>query len=81
MDLCQYKDMFGVAGSPDRLREHVFGMTVVDWFVMLVACVLIQSQVDLPLATIVFMMFVMSVVAHRAFCVRTTVDKFLFPDA
>lgn len=76
--LCPYKDMFGKVGT--GLHSYrIFNIAVVD--VLLTVLLAYMIKVFIPkhsfLAILVWV-FILGIVLHRVFCVRTTVDKALF---
>jgi hypothetical protein len=79
LDLCQYKDIFG------RPREgahayRVFDIAVVDVAATVVVAYVIARVFGFAFWKSLVAMFIVGIISHRAFCVRTTVDKFLFPN-
>ena len=77
MNLCKYKDVFG------RPKEgvhswRIFDIAVVDVTLTLVVAALITWYSQIPLWQTSLALFTAGIVSHRAFCVRTTVDKWLF---
>lgn len=77
--LCKYNKLFGDAGSTEGLRKYrVFGIAILDVSVTVVCAILIAWFFNLPYIQTVVAVFVLGVFVHRAFCVRTAVDKMLF---
>ena len=78
MNLCKYKDLFG---KPEErtLRDPIFGLALIDMGVVLMSCYGVSKLLNFSFLIVFFIVMVISVIAHRAFCVRTAVDKFLFP--
>jgi hypothetical protein len=77
MDLCRYKDIFG------RPREgahayRIFDIAVVDVAATVVVAFLISRVFGFSLWKSLVVLFIVGIISHRAFCVRTTVDKLLF---
>jgi hypothetical protein len=77
-DLCQYKDIFG------RPREsahayRVFDIAVVDVAATVIVAVILSRAFNLSYWKSLMILFIIGIIAHRAFCVRTTVDKWVFP--
>ena len=77
--LCKYKDVFGKVGEgPHSYR--FFNIAIVDVVFTVLAGFLIHWVLPkYKLGTILIVLFGLGIVLHHAFCVRTTVDKFLFP--
>ena len=77
--LCQYKDIFGPAGSTSGMRKYrIFGIAVLDVTVTVICALLIAWFFKLPYLQTVIAIFILGVFVHRAFCVRTAVDKMIF---
>jgi len=75
IDLCQYKD------SP-REGAHayrVFDIAVVDVAATIIVAFIISRAFNLSFWKSLVTLFIVGIIAHRAFCVRTTVDKWVFP--
>ena len=78
MTLCKYKDVFG-RPKEGAHATRVFDLAIVDVVLTLVVATAVSMYFHLPLWQCALGLFALGIVAHRAFCVRTTVDKWLFP--
>jgi hypothetical protein len=85
-------NLSGIFGSPNTgLHSYrVMNIAVVDVLsVAILAAILAKllpmKQLELlgkyPVMTIALILLIIGVIAHRVFCVRTTIDKLLFPEA
>ncbi len=79
VDLCRYKDIFG------RPREgahayRLFDIAVVDVAATVVVAFIIARLFGLSFWKSLVVLFIIGIISHRAFCVRTTVDKWVFPN-
>jgi len=75
---CQYKDLFGKVGEGVH-SYRIFNIAVVDVLLtVLLAFVIYIINPRYGFIYILIFLFVLGVVLHRIFCVRTTVDKLLF---
>lgn len=77
IDLCHYKDIFG------RPREgahayRVFDIAVVDVAATVVVAYIIARVFGVAFWKSLVALFIVGIISHRAFCVRTTVDKWVF---
>jgi hypothetical protein len=77
IDLCDYKDIFG------RPREGAHAYRIFDIAVVDVAATVVVAFIIARVFGIVFWkslvaLFIIGIISHRAFCVRTTVDKLVF---
>jgi hypothetical protein len=75
--LCKYKHVFG----KEKEGVHsirVFNIAVVDVVFSLLGAWCISYATGVPLAWCVIGVFVTGVVAHRLFCVNTTINTYIF---
>ena len=77
LDLCHYKDIFG------RPREgahayRLFDIAVVDVAATVLLALVIARLFGLSFWKSLVVLFIIGIISHRAFCVRTTVDKWVF---
>ena len=77
LDLCHYKDIFG------RPREgahayRFFDIAVVDVAATVLLALVISRIFGLSFWKSLVVLFIIGIISHRAFCVRTTVDKLVF---
>ena len=80
MDLCKYKNALGV---PDTgIHSYRFmGVAIADVIMTLIGAYLISYFFKLSFLRTSAFLFILGIILHRLFCVRTTVDKLLFPNA
>jgi hypothetical protein len=78
--LIKYQNLFGEPGTDKGMRKYRFlGIAMFDTFVVLL-CAFILSVIDgYPFWMNAIGLLLLGILVHRMFCVRTTVDKFLFP--
>jgi hypothetical protein len=74
---CQYKDLFGAAGEGVH-SYRLFGFAIVDVVLTILGAAWIAWVTRWPLLPTLFGLFVLGIVVHRIFCVRSTVDKLIF---
>ena len=79
LDLCRYKDIFG------RPREgahayRVFDIAMVDVTATVVVAYVIARVFGFAFWKSLVVLFIVGILSHRMFCVRTTVDKLVFPN-
>lgn len=90
MNLCQYKDLFGKPGAGLR-KYRIFNIAIYDtvvtvgfawiiWWILneFVLPYMIKSNTKIPFLPFLLAVFVLGIFVHRAFCVRTGVDRMLF---
>lgn len=78
INLCKYKNMFGEPGTGAH-SYRFWNIAVVDVVLTILAGLLLSWITGMSRVHSIITMFVLGIIAHRLFCVRTTVDKLLFP--
>jgi len=78
--LCKYKDALGKPGK--GLHSYRFmGVAIVDVIMTLISALFISYFTKTSFLMVAAILFILGVILHRLFCVRSTVDKLLFPNA
>jgi hypothetical protein len=79
MNLCKYKNLLG---KPNKgIHSYRFmGLAIVDIIMTLLGAALIAYFTKYSFLTISIILFILGIILHRLFCVRTTIDKLLFPN-
>jgi hypothetical protein len=76
--LCQYKELFGKVGEGAH-SYRIFNIAIVDVLATIIVAYIIHKIFPkYKFVNILVILFVLGIITHRIFCVRTTVDKFLF---
>lgn len=83
--LCAYKNIFGVPGTGIH-SYRIINIAVVDVLATLILAfvlhqIILESWLDIHWISIwlvIVICFLAGIIAHRLFCVRTTIDKLLF---
>jgi len=78
MDLCKYKNSLGIPKKGIH-SYRLFGVAIADVIMTIVAAFLISYFFKYSFITTLITLFILGIVLHRLFCVRTTIDKLLFP--
>jgi len=78
MDLCKYKDIIGKPGTGVH-KYRFFGIAIVDVVVTIIGAYLIALFFKLHVLYTIIVTFIIGIISHRLFCVRSAVDKLLFP--
>ena len=90
MNLCQYKNLFGAPRTGvHAYRIPIVDVATIDLLMTVGASYIISKYVfdkdtkktNYPFWITFLIVFIIAIIAHRVFCVRTTVDKFLFPNS
>jgi hypothetical protein len=79
MDLCKYKNALGVPGKGIH-SYRLFGVAIADVIMTIIGAILISFFFKTNLTYTIICLFLLGIFLHRLFCVRTTVDKILFPN-
>ena len=61
-------------------KYRLFNLAIVDVIGTLIIAIVIAFALRINLLLIIVLLFLLSILAHRYFRVRTTVDKLLFPE-
>jgi hypothetical protein len=77
--LCKYKDAFGKVGTGAH-SYRILNIAVVDVAITMIVAYAVAYYAKWPYLWTLFWFFIAGIIAHRLFCVRTTVDKTLFPE-
>jgi len=77
MSLCKYKNSLG---EPNKgLHSYrLFGVAIVDVIATILGAYLISNFFNISFTYTMIILFILGIILHRLFCVRTTVDKILF---
>ena len=79
MNLCKYKNALGTPGKGIH-SYRLFGVAIADLIMTIIAAALISYFFKYYFVTTLVTLFILGIVLHRLFCVRTTIDKVLFPN-
>jgi len=77
---CKYK---GLLGEPDTGLRHtfrIFNISLPDVFVVVLVGFLITYITKINIWLVLGVLFLSGIIVHRIFCVKTGMDKYLFPD-
>ena len=75
--LCKYKHFFGQPNKGAH-KYRIANIAIVDLLATLLLAYLIHPYTIYSFPIILAGVFLLGIIAHRVFCVRTTVDKLLF---
>ena len=84
--LCQYKDIIGKPNEGTRAEYRIFrgiigpnGIAFIDTLVTIFAGLSFSFFTGFTWWKVLLGLLILEIVSHRAFCVRTGIDQFLFP--
>jgi hypothetical protein len=75
--LCKYKNALG---KPDvGIHSYrIFNIAIADVILTILAALLISWAMKLNFLGILIILFLLGIILHKIFCVKTTVDKLIF---
>ena len=77
MSLCKYKNYFGEPGKGVH-SYRIFNIAIVDMMMTLIGAIIISYLSGIKFIWSALGLFLVGILLHRVFCVRTTIDKLLF---
>jgi hypothetical protein len=77
LNLCKYKDIFGKPKEGAH-SYRIFNIAIVDLLLTILAAYLLSIFTGYKFIYTLLFMFILGIISHRIFCVRTTIDKLLF---
>ena len=79
MNLCQYKNILGKVGEGVHSLRFI-DLAVVDVLLTILGSYILSSIFHWNFWITLIVVFILGIILHRLFCVRTTIDKLLFPN-
>ena len=76
--LCKYKDVLGKPNTGIH-KYRLFGIAIVDLLLTIIAALIISYVFRVSFWITLVVLLILGIILHHLFCVRTTVDKLLFP--
>ena len=76
---CKYKNLLGEVGKGAH-SLRLFDIAIVDVLLTILGAYLLHITIfkECKFVIVLLILFLIGVVLHRIFCVRTTIDKLLF---
>jgi hypothetical protein len=78
-DLCKYKGALGIPGQGIHSFQ-IFGIAVADVVMTIIGAFIIAWLAKWNFFYTLIGLFLLGIILHRLFCVKTTIDKLLFPN-
>jgi len=78
-DLSKYKDIFGKPNSGVH-KYRFFGIAIVDVAETILGAWIISYYSGYSFVYTLGFLFILGIIVHRLFSVRTTIDKLVFPN-
>lgn len=79
MSLCQYKNTFGKVGEGVHSLRFM-GLAIADVLLTILGSYILSLTFHWDFWITLLLVFILGIILHRIFCVRTTIDKILFPN-
>ena len=79
LNLCKYKEIFGKPNTGIH-KYRLFNIAIADVLLTIIFAYGISWFFKTPFFLTLGLFFLLGIILHRLFCVRTTVDKILFPN-
>ena len=77
MNLCKYKDLFGKPNTGLH-SFRIFNIAIVDLILTIFAAYLFSFLFKFSFLYSFFGLFILGIMMHHIFCVKTTIDKLIF---
>jgi uncharacterized membrane protein len=75
--LCQYKNLLGVSGKGIH-SYRIFNIAIADVTLTIIGAYLISWGFKLNFWLVLIILFLLGIILHNIFCVKTTIDKLIF---
>ena len=77
MSFCKYKNIFGEPNT--GLHSYrIFDIAVVDAVSTIILAVILSYFLKIKFLIVLLALFILGIIMHHLFCVRTTIDKLIF---
>jgi hypothetical protein len=77
IDLCKYKDLLGVPGKGIH-SYRLFGVAIADVIMTIIGAAILSYIFKWNFTYTLIGFFLLGIILHHMFCVKTTFDKLLF---
>lgn len=77
MNLCKYKDALGKPGVGIH-SYRIFNIAIADVIMTFIGAFIISYSLNISFVWTCIFLFILGIILHRIFCVKTTIDKLLF---
>tara|TARA_B100002051_G_C16596896_1_gene565892 strand:+ start:466 stop:705 length:240 start_codon:yes stop_codon:yes gene_type:complete len=77
--LCEYSELIGKVGEGIH-SYRLFNIAILDVIITMIGAYFLQKKFfsNYSYLQVLIVVFIMGIISHRIFCVRTTIDKMLF---
>jgi hypothetical protein len=80
MDLCTYSKSLGEVGKGIH-SYRIFDIAYIDVLATILGAYILSFLLKTPFVYTLIVLFILGIVLHRLFCVRTAIDKLIYPNA
>ena len=77
VDLCKYKNIFGKPNEGFH-SYRIFNIAIFDLLGTVIIAFLLSYIFNIPFIKLLLLLFIIGVILHHMFCVKTTIDQLLF---
>jgi hypothetical protein len=77
MSLCKYKNIFGEENTGVH-QYRIFDIAIIDVLCTIILAFIIAKIYNFNFSNTLIIVFIIGILMHKLFCVRTTIDKVLF---
>jgi len=77
--LCEYSELIGKVGEGIH-SYRLFNIAILDVIITMIGAYFLQKKFfsNYSYLQVLIGLFIVGIISHRIFCVRTTIDKMLF---
>ena len=77
--LCEYSELIGKVGEGIH-SYRLFNIAILDVIITMIGAYFLQKKFfsNYSYLQVLIVVFIVGIISHRIFCVRTTIDKMLF---
>ncbi len=76
--LCKYKNILGEPNKGWRAKYRFLDISYIDAIVVIIIGFVISKATNYPLSYTLVALFLLGILVHKLFCVRTRVDRWIF---
>ena len=75
--LCKYKNALGIPNKGVH-QYRIFNIAIFDVLLTIILSLIISYIFNINFLLTLIILFLLGIILHRIFCVKTTIDKLLF---
>jgi uncharacterized membrane protein YcaP (DUF421 family) len=73
---CKYSNIFGEPNQGIH-SIRIFDIAIIDVLLTIIAAYIVSNIFNISFIIILLLLFILGIIFHRLFCVKTTIDKLL----